>query len=204
MKQKICGLLAMLLLLSGCGSSTPADTSPMSEDEITQMYSDPDSFKGRTLELYGRVFNEPEYDDDGVYFQMWGDPENGERNTIVACKDTSLKLQDDDYVHISGSVSGKHEGENALGSKITAPAIVADSVEVVTYQEAWCADAVHRDGADSGADTVRLHGFGRLGGAGGKGNTRCGYGDEQRCSGVQYLRFQRKNRAERQAVRAGV
>ena len=51
MKQKICGLLAMLLLLSGCGSSTPADTSPMSEDEITQMYSDPDSFKGRTLEL---------------------------------------------------------------------------------------------------------------------------------------------------------
>ena len=110
MKQKICGLLAMLLLLSGCGSSTPTDTSPMSEDEITQMYSDPDSFKGRTLELYGRVFNEPEYDDDGVYFQMWGDPENGERNTIVACKDTSLKLQDDDYVHILGSVSGKHEG----------------------------------------------------------------------------------------------
>ena len=48
MKQKICGLLAMLLLLSGCGSSTPADTSPMSEDEITQMYSDPDSFKGRS------------------------------------------------------------------------------------------------------------------------------------------------------------
>ena len=136
MKQKICGLLAMLLLLSGCGSSTPTDTSPMSEDEITQMYSDPDSFKGRTLELYGRVFNEPEYDDDGVYFQMWGDPENGERNTIVACKDTSLKLQDDDYVHILGSVSGKHEGENALGSKITAPAIVADSVEVVTYQQA--------------------------------------------------------------------
>ncbi|MFR8410519.1 MAG: hypothetical protein ACLVB4_03705 [Butyricicoccus sp.] len=50
MKQKICGLLAMLLLLSGCGSSTPTDTSPMSEDEITQMYSDPDSFKGRTLD----------------------------------------------------------------------------------------------------------------------------------------------------------
>ncbi len=152
MKQKICGLLAMLLLLSGCGSSTPADTSPMSEDEITQMYSDPDSFKGRTLELYGRVFNEPEYDDDGVYFQMWGDPENGERNTIVACKDTSLKLQDDDYVHISGSVSGKHEGENALGSKITAPAIVADSVEVVTYQEA-CAPTLYTATVQTAAQT---------------------------------------------------
>ena len=152
MKQKICGLLAMLLLLSGCGSSTPTDTSPMSEDEITQMYSDPDSFKGRTLELYGRVFNEPEYDDDGVYFQMWGDPENGERNTIVACKDTSLKLQDDDYVHISGSVSGKHEGENALGSKITAPAIVADSVEVVTYQEA-CAPTLYTATVQTEAQT---------------------------------------------------
>ena len=152
MKQKICGLLAMLLLLSGCGSSTPTDTSPMSEDEITQMYSDPDSFKGRTLELYGRVFNEPEYDDDGVYFQMWGDPENGERNTIVACKDTSLKLQDDDYVHILGSVSGKHEGENALGSKITAPAIVADSVEVVTYQEA-CAPTLYTATVQTAAQT---------------------------------------------------
>ena len=152
MKQKICGLLAMLLLLSGCGSSTPTDTSPMIEDEITQMYSDPDSFKGRTLELYGRVFNEPEYDDDGVYFQMWGDPENGERNTIVACKDTSLKLQYDDYVHILGSVSGKHEGENALGSKITAPAIVADSVEVVTYQEA-CAPTLYTATVQTAAQT---------------------------------------------------
>ena len=37
--------LPLLLLLSGCSSSTPTtDTSPMSEDEITQMYSDPDSF----------------------------------------------------------------------------------------------------------------------------------------------------------------
>lgn len=152
MKQKICGLLAMLLLLSGCGSSTPTDTSPMSEDEISQMYSDPESFKGRTLELYGRVFNEPEYDDDGVYFQMWGDPENGERNTIVACKDTSLKLQDDDYVHISGSVSGKYEGENALGGKITAPAIIADSVEVVTYQEA-CAPTLYTATVQTAAQT---------------------------------------------------
>ena len=152
MKQKICGLLAMLMLLSGCGSSTPVDTSPMSEDEITQMYSDPESFKGRTLELYGRVFNETEYDDDGVYFQMWGDPENGERNTIVACKDTSLKLQDDDYVHISGSVSGKYEGENALGGKITAPAIVADSVEVVTYQEA-CAPTLYTATVQTAAQT---------------------------------------------------
>ena len=89
MQQKICGLLAMLLLLSGCGSSTPTDTSPMSEDEITQMYSDPDSFKGRTLELYGRVFNEPEYDDDGVYFQMF--PVNTRAKTHWAAKSPRLR-----------------------------------------------------------------------------------------------------------------
>ena len=53
MKQKICGLLAMLLLLSGCGSSTPTDTSPMSEDEITQMYSDPDSSGSRNIPTRG-------------------------------------------------------------------------------------------------------------------------------------------------------
>lgn len=55
-------------------------------------------------------------------------------------------------MHISGSVSGKHEGENALGSKITAPAIVADSVEVVTYQEA-CAPTLYTATVQTAAQT---------------------------------------------------
>ena len=55
-------------------------------------------------------------------------------------------------MHISGSVSGKYEGENALGSKITAPAIVADSVEVVTYQEA-CAPTLYTVTVQTAAQT---------------------------------------------------
>ena len=78
----------------------------MTEEEIAQMYSNPEQFEGRTLEICGRIFDTPEYDDQAVYFQMWADPENSEWNTIVAYRDSSVDLESDNYVRISGTVQG--------------------------------------------------------------------------------------------------
>lgn len=138
MKKTLCGLLACLLLLSGCGGgdTDQADAAPMTEEEIAQMYSDPAPFEGRTLELCGRIFDAPEYDEQAVYFQMWADPANADRNTIVAYRDPSVTLEADDYVRITGTVQGTYEGENLLGGTIVAPMIEASALEVISYQEA--------------------------------------------------------------------
>ena len=92
MKRLLYLLLTFIILLglTACGSSSSANTNqgesstpaeqpkqeiePLTEIEVKQMYSNPKDFVGRRVELVGKVFSTPEYDKDGVYFQMWGDP----------------------------------------------------------------------------------------------------------------------------------
>lgn len=141
-----CLSLALVLSLAACGgtsdpgsgSSTPPQTppEPLSEREIRMMYSDPESYVGSVVELTGQVFSGVEYDDEGVYFQLWGDPKNFDLNTVVAYKNPEFELQDDDYVKITGEVVDVFEGENMMGGTITAPAILASKVEILSYKDA--------------------------------------------------------------------
>ena len=137
----ILAAVAMVISLVACGNNSSGQGSseeqiPMSNDEIKQMYADVNEFKGRTIELTGKIFGSIDYDSDGVYFQMYADPANYEMNTVVAYGNPDAELSDGDYVKVIGKVSGEFEGENMLGAKITAPVITADSAEVLTYQDA--------------------------------------------------------------------
>ncbi len=116
-------------------SEAEVDTSPLSEMEIKEMYTDPDKFEGRTVTLSGQVFSDPERDDNGVYFQMFSDPENNEGNTVVAYLVPDFELESDDYVKLTGMVAGKFEGENAYGGSVTAPQIIATTLEKASYAE---------------------------------------------------------------------
>lgn len=148
MKRMLCMLLSLILVigLTACGgggttdANSPAGTQeaqkPLSSAEIKQMYTNPADFKGRTVELIGKVFSEPEYDMDGVYFQMWGDPQNSELNTVVGYLDPEFELVSGDYVKILGTVKDVFEGENMMGGKIIAPSILAESLEVMSYEDA--------------------------------------------------------------------
>lgn len=116
-------------------SEETEDTTPLSESEIKQMYTDPDKFMNRTVTLTGRVFTSPERDEDGIYFQMFYDTENHDLNTIVAYLDPDFELEEGDYVKLTGVVSGNFEGENAFGGTVTAPQIIATSLEKSSYTE---------------------------------------------------------------------
>lgn len=105
----------------------------VSEEDIDKMYSNPKQFKDYEVELTGIVFNEPEADEDGVYFQMFADPINSEKNTLVGLLDTDLKVKTDDYVKVTGIVKDEFEGENAFGGVVKAPVIEATKFEVVDY-----------------------------------------------------------------------
>lgn len=141
-------LLVASVALAGCGggdsesattasdtttttttTAIPAEAAHTNADWAT-VASDPDSYKDETADLVGRVFS-VERDADGVYMQVWMDPQNSEQNTVVGYGDTSLQVAEDNYVHVTGTVKGKLEAENAFGAKLSVPTVVADSVEVV-------------------------------------------------------------------------
>jgi len=147
-----CGpvLLAVVVVAAasivGCGSGSPDDGAPVSSDaqvaspspaatftnaDWYQVTSNPDGFKGRAVMLTGKIFAEPEYDQSGVGFQMWSDPQKSEGNTIVWLPDPAIELHTEDYVRVSGVISGSFTGENMMGGEVQAATIQAEAVEKV-------------------------------------------------------------------------
>ncbi len=113
---------------------TPEPKIYISEDEIPFLYTNTYAYIGDYEKLTGKVFAEPERDEDAVYIQMFQDPENSENNTIVIYSGDS-EVKQDDYIYIDGRVYDLFEGENAFGGTVTAPRIVAGMLEIKTYQE---------------------------------------------------------------------
>lgn len=139
MKKLLVWLMAIIMVvcIAACGDkgSNPSDKSSpeMTAEEIEQMYTDADQFKDRTITLTGQIFGSPEQDEDGIYFQMYADPAEYEKNTLVMYQGEDIEISDGDYVTITGTVGGKYEGENIFGGTITAPVISATKLEVTDY-----------------------------------------------------------------------
>lgn len=146
MKKRLLALFLtciMALGITACGGSTTSseDTSeppppPLSEEDIPKMYANPEQYVGSSVTLTGQIFGGVEYDDDAQYFQMWGDPDNRDWNTVVGYPYPEVDLEDEQYIRIQGIVADVFEGENMMGGTIIAPAIRADSVEVLSYKDA--------------------------------------------------------------------
>lgn len=138
----IFSLFAALFLVA-CGSdsgSTPGEESVnsssnkvLAENEFDKMYTNPKEYKGYEVTYTGNVFVAPEKDNEGIYLQVYADPENYDKNTLVAFANPDFIVNEGDYVKITGIVRDQYEGENLLGGTVTAPMIEAKSLEVVDY-----------------------------------------------------------------------
>ena len=117
-------------------SASSEAPSELTETEIDQLYTDPGAFKGRRVTLTGRVFQNPEKDRNVMYFQIFTDIENSDRNTVIAYQSDEALVAVDDYVRVTGVVQGEDRGYNAFGGIISAPRVLADSIEIVSYAEA--------------------------------------------------------------------
>lgn len=135
MKKSIVILLVLLMvaLIASC-SGQAVSAEPLTAQEIQQMYSNPKEFKGRTVNLTGKVFS-VEYYENGVYIQMFQDPVNYENNTIIGYGDPDFNVNENNYIKITGTVEDEFEGTNAFGGSVTAPMIVASTLEISSYQE---------------------------------------------------------------------
>lgn len=135
----------MLLFLAACNGTaaeeepqlTEDETTQMNDDEITEMYSDPDAFQGRQIMLIGQLSAEPEnVSDQGIYFQMYNGLESNNQVTFVGYENTDISLTSNDYVKVIGVVDGAIEYKSLFDYTLTAPLIIASSIEKVSYIDA--------------------------------------------------------------------
>ena len=106
----------------------------LTKEEIQDLYSDPNTYKGRNVKISGMILNVLQTEEGGFYIYMYQDAVNYGNITLVEYNGM-LKATVGDYIIIDGIVDGKYDGFNFTGSTIV-PDIVADTAEIGTYQEA--------------------------------------------------------------------
>lgn len=147
MKRTLCFLLAaiMALALVGCGgeegASVDGDASYtednlLTSEETANMFNNVEDYVGRSVNLYGEIFNEVPSDDSGTFFQMFCDPEKAEKDVMVFV-DGGYTVETDNIVLVKGVVTDSYTGDNAFGGEVTCPLISAKSVEDATYADAF-------------------------------------------------------------------
>lgn len=107
----------------------------LTEEEIPQMFSDPDQFKGKYVKLSGQVFLEPEDTGDYIGLQVYSNPESFDNNFLVKAPKDGTEYTNDSYVVVDGKIEGTITGENLVGGTVSAPLIDADTVEISNYKD---------------------------------------------------------------------
>ena len=133
----VLALFTMIFFLAGCGSSEPAEKVYIEESEIDAVLSDGDSYKGKYINIAGKVFS-IDKDGDTVAMQVWYDVENAEQQFIVyANKELASDVKEDSFVKVDGKITGTFTGENYFGGEITALMIEAESLEIGGYDDIY-------------------------------------------------------------------
>lgn len=142
MKKVIILLVIIASIVSGCGIieiETSKEENGKKSDEVfnqgnlEKLISDPTEYVGASIEFTGQITSVPEKDEDGTYIQVHADPINYEKILVVGISDTAIALNEDDYVRVKGKVDDEVNGENAFGGSVSAPWIIAESIEVIDY-----------------------------------------------------------------------
>jgi hypothetical protein len=131
-----------ILALTACdasnftsSNSNSENTTPLSEDEFAQLYSDSSKFEGRKVDFYARIFTQILRDDKGSYFQAYANDDHTKK-TIIGLYDTQLSVENGDIIGVSGIV-GKCEGEKYFDATLTVPSILASEIEKSDYSPAF-------------------------------------------------------------------
>lgn len=139
---------------TSASSHSKKATKTVQKADMEKLYTNADQFKNYKVDLYVKVFD-VEQDEDGTYLQGYNNPEKLSKNTLIMSDDSNLDIKDDDIIHVVGTVKDKYDGENALGGSVSAPRIIADSIEKSDYATAF-AQAQKTINVDK---TQNQHGF---------------------------------------------
>lgn len=130
--------LFILLVLFGCSGNSVAkfnENDLLSEKDFVGLFKAADNFKNRSIVITGKIFNEPEVDGENIIIQAYNNPKESEGNFIVS-GNSDIEFKSDDYIEVKGVVKGMLEYENAFGGTLSAPLIIAHSIELSSYESA--------------------------------------------------------------------
>lgn len=136
----VIGVLFFFFILSGDSTTQPQydeNGNPVyiEEGKLDYIYTDTYQYLGKFVNISGKVFGEPETNGEYTVFQIWADPENAEKNTIVYYKG-QIDAKTDDYIKLTGYVYDVTDYTNAFGGSVSAPGIMAIEVEKSSYLDA--------------------------------------------------------------------
>ena len=133
----ILAIFAAIFLLAGCGSSEPAEKVYLEDSEVDAALSDGDSYKGKYINLVGKVFN-VDKDGETIALQVWYDVENADRQFIVyADNELAGSVKEEDFIKVDGKITGTFTGENYFGGEIKALLVEAETLEVGGYDDIY-------------------------------------------------------------------
>lgn len=126
-------------VLTGCGSNyTSADYNSENIVDINDVYVDPETTAGKSVDFYMKVFNINE-DENSRLVQGYVDPEYKNDDVIVAISNDKEvgKISEGDFLHVQGVNTGKIEGETGFGiDKSWAQINSTSETKVASYLEA--------------------------------------------------------------------
>jgi hypothetical protein len=131
------GATAAAIATATAEPPTPTPSISFTNENWGLALSNADEYKGAKCVLTGKVFNLVPAA-EGIAFQMWTNPDNSEGNTLVVSADSNLlgTVQKDKYVRVSGFVESSYTYDNVAGGKVTAPKVLAATVDVIGRAEA--------------------------------------------------------------------
>lgn len=141
---------ATLVLSVGCSSSSQEtstkteskqevkkETKVWKQEDMQKVITDPNAYKGDTVEYYAKVFIEPERDKKGVYLQAFALNKGADGSTIIAFNDPNFQVKNGDIIYVKGVVTKEFKGENLMGGEVTAPVIEAKELKISDYATAF-------------------------------------------------------------------
>lgn len=147
MKKKMVTILLVLCLscsMTACGDNSPKLTSKeeakepvyIEETEISDLFSNPEDYKGKYVKLSGKIFNNPDSDKGTMAYQVWHDIQNSDKDFLFFTDNATESYSIDDYIVVDGKITGTFKGENAFGGSVECPTIEAVSIEKQSYMDA--------------------------------------------------------------------
>lgn len=126
-------LLAAVFVLASCSSNTKNEEKVYLQDsEITQLFTDPNAFKGKYVKLVGKVSGEVEKAGDTTCFQAYYDFENYNYTYLVYTAQGEA-FKDGDYIIVDGRIDGDFDGETVIGTELHCPMIKDATVTKADY-----------------------------------------------------------------------
>ena len=126
-------LLVAVFVLASCSSNTKNEEKVYLQDsEITQLFTDPNAFKGKYVKLVGKVSGEVEKAGDTTCFQAYYDFENYNYTYLVYTAQGET-FKDGDYIIVDGRIDGDFDGETVIGTELHCPMIKDATVTKADY-----------------------------------------------------------------------